>query len=84
MIFNNWKGNTMTKKDYEAIAKMFHPYTAKADGIRLLGSTTVFAAHLIEYMEKDNPNFDRLRFMKAAGFALDQCEAIHEVLCEDE
>jgi len=74
----------MTKKDYEAIAKMFHPYTAASDGIRLLGSTTVFAAHLIEYMEKDNPNFDRLRFMKAAGFALDQCEAIHEVLTEDD
>jgi hypothetical protein len=35
-------------------------------------------------MEKDNPNFDRLRFMKAAGFDLDQCESIHEVLCEED
>lgn len=74
----------MTKKDYEAIAKMFHPYTNSKYGIRLLGSTTTFAAHLIEYMEKDNPNFDRLRFMKAAGFDLDQCESIHEVLCEED
>ena len=74
--------NTMTKKDYEAIAKMFHPYTAKAEGLRMLGNTVSFAAHLIEYMEKDNPNFDRLRFMKASGFTLEQCEEIHEVLSQ--
>lgn len=76
----------MTKKDYEAIAKMFHPYTNNKSkhGIKLLGSTSAFAAHLIEYMEKDNPNFDRLKFMKAAGFDLGECEDIHEVLCEEE
>lgn len=82
MIFNNKpKGqNIMTKKDYEAIANCFHPFTEKADGIRMIGSATAFAAMLILYFEDDNPRFDRTKFLKWAGFNLEQCEDISEMI----
>ena len=70
----------MTKKDYEAIADCFHPFTDKADGIRMIGSATAFAAMLIQYFEDDNPAFDRTKFLKWAGFNLEQCEDISEMI----
>lgn len=84
MLFDNLnkpKGqNIMTKKDYEAIANCFHPFTSKADGIPMIGSATAFAALLIDYMESDNKRFDRTKFLKHAGFTLEQCEDISEMI----
>jgi hypothetical protein len=72
--------NIMTKKDYEAIANCFHPFTGKADGIPMIGSATAFAAMLILYFEDDNPGFNRTKFLKHAGFNLEDCEDISEMI----
>jgi hypothetical protein len=70
----------MTKKDYIAIANCFHPFTDKADGIKMIGSATAFAAMLILYFEDDNQRFDRTKFLKHAGFTLEECEDISEMI----
>lgn len=52
----------MTRKDYVAIADII-------DGARDQGLTLEEVAEkLADTMEKDNPRFDRARFLEACGF----------------
>jgi len=52
----------MSKKDYEAIARIFatHPAIRSAE-VKTLGF------NLADYFAMDNPRFDRARFLAAAG-----------------
>ena len=52
----------MTKKDFEAIARIFasHPAIASSE-VKSIGY------HMADYFGTVNPRFDRARFLKAAG-----------------
>lgn len=57
----------MTKKHFEAIAAIFadHPAIASAE-VRSLGW------QMADYFATQNPNFDRARFLAAAGIYKEQ------------
>ena len=67
----------MTKKDYEAIAKVIEDQTAVAAELRELGEFTMgvakhqtacdIARDLAAIFEADNPRFDRAVFLTACG-----------------
>lgn len=63
----------MTKKDFEAIARILSAHTGRNDLAEpLFDSGWISAARevsleLAHYMGQDNPNFDRARFLKACG-----------------
>ncbi len=60
----------MTKKDYETIAKIIaqvqREFRGVEDGVNALRDVAVFLA---SDLERDNPRFDRERFLKACGVA---------------
>ena len=53
----------LTKKHFEAIAKILEPYN-KGTHRQIANYMTIDIA---EYLEKQNPNFDKNRFYKASG-----------------
>lgn len=56
----------MTKKHYEAIAKILHQsvqYDFEGD----YGLTTKVVNELADYFEQENPKFNRERFLQACG-----------------
>lgn len=62
----------MTKKDYEAIAKVIHrcllgerPYDEWEAGF-VAGARSI-ALDLTQIFEADNPRFDREKFLRACG-----------------
>jgi hypothetical protein len=60
----------MSRKDYELIARTFHTEIETADAMNEIVSANalrLFADTLSTEIAKSNPNFDRLRFMRAAG-----------------
>ena len=61
-----------SKKDYVAIAKVInnHLFDDVRDDKRLLSNMVIASvvSELCNYFEKDNPNFDRGRFISACGF----------------
>ena len=60
----------MTKKDYELIsrniAQVQREFRGVEDGINAIRDVAVFIA---SDLERDNPRFDRERFLKACGVA---------------
>ena len=58
----------MTKKDYELIARNIaqvqREFRGVEDGINAIRDVAVFIA---SDLERDNPRFDRERFLKACG-----------------
>ena len=62
----------MTKKDYIEIAKVInnHLFNDVRNDKRLLSNMVIASvvSELCTYFEKDNPNFDRERFISACGF----------------
>lgn len=65
----------MTRKDYELIAQVIlalrEIYSKSSDGFArgYLSATADIAILLSERLVKDNPRFDRERFLKARGVA---------------
>jgi len=68
----------MTKKDYEAISAIVRrewnltPDTNDQDAYRRGRANGIFliALYLADYLEKDNPLFDRDMFVKACGIEI--------------
>lgn len=66
----------MTKKDYEAIAHAVYCEKEVSNNARWSTENTTFyrvgvymlAQRIADIMERDNPRFDRGRFMRACGF----------------
>lgn len=56
----------MTKKDYELIAKAISRVTAMPAPYRYGGQYSALA--LADVLGKDNPRFDKERFLKACGY----------------
>lgn len=56
----------MTRKDYVAIAAAIHnaPWS---DSMTAEATITAIAENIAEVMSRDNPRFDRERFLKACG-----------------
>lgn len=61
---------SMSKKDYEAIAEVFNEWVSFNSGEDDIDTYPAFQLSdgLANYFEKDNPRFDRERFMIACGF----------------
>jgi len=61
-----------SKKDYIEIAKVInnHLFDDVRNDKRLLSNMVIASvvSELCTYFEKDNPNFDRERFISACGF----------------
>lgn len=58
----------MTKKDYEAIARVIARNTRIADGdASRLSAVALIADGIADAMAADNPRFDRRRFVAACG-----------------
>lgn len=59
----------MTKKDYVAISNIIAMLNMPDDETKALDSiyTASLVLELANYMTKDNPRFDRVRFFKACG-----------------
>ena len=53
----------MTKKDYELMAAVM-----KSHKVLFEKSTKIIMKSLIEHLEKDNPKFNKERFIEASGF----------------
>lgn len=57
----------MTKKHYEAIAKIMNEQGSKCHAIKLMGLQEQTCEQLADYFVTDNPKFDRTRFLQACG-----------------
>lgn len=64
----------MTKRDYVAIAQAFLAARADITGKEpeechtdMLDGTSLAAEHIADVMQRDNPRFDKARFLKACG-----------------
>ena len=78
---------SMTKKDFEAIAHCFTPFseegergTGRAKPLRMIGSATSIVALLIPVFQEINPRFDMNRFLYACGFSSAEKEEIMEAM----
>tara|TARA_R100000231_G_scaffold121979_1_gene92148 strand:- start:3006 stop:3263 length:258 start_codon:yes stop_codon:yes gene_type:complete len=81
----------MTKKDFEAIAHCFTPFTEYGERgignkpLRMTGTTTTIMAQLVPVFIAANPRFEMNRFLYACGFSDAEREEIHEAMgLEDE
>jgi hypothetical protein len=70
----------MTRKDYILIANVIALFNSNDNdaGIKLIFNDISFTSLLIQALEEDNPNFDRLKFLKACKFSVSDCEDISE------
>lgn len=64
----------MFRRDYDAIAAAIHRSNAEADGdlfdrTPVQNSNRKLAERIADHCEKENPRFQRERFMLACGFA---------------
>jgi|TARA_R100001443_G_scaffold59269_1_gene69646 hypothetical protein len=82
---------SMTKKDFEAIAHCFTPFseegergTGRAKPLRMIGSATSIVALLIPVFQEINPRFDMNAFLYACGFSDAEKEEIHEAMGTEE
>lgn len=59
----------MTRKHFEAIAKIINARLAWADAVQYgyIDATQKIANEMADYFATQNPNFDRARFLKACG-----------------
>jgi hypothetical protein len=60
----------MTKKDYIALAKIINKNSSIANMNRGLTHVIIngeFMIDLCEYLKKDNPNFNEIKFREATG-----------------
>ena len=58
----------MTKKHYEAIAKVIYNRVVLCEGNKIvLAGLYYTTVDLANYFAKENPRFDRRRFLKACG-----------------
>ena len=55
----------MSRKDYEAIAAVID---LARDEYGMEGAVVLIANRLAGYFERENPDFNRARFMQACGF----------------
>ena len=65
----------MTKKDYIALAKLIKDNGTMAilrHGITHVLITGTFINSLCEYLKKDNPNFNEIKFREATGEILNK------------
>ena len=77
MYINNklTKRETMTKKDYIALAKLLTKHKTMANlrrGVTHVIKKGDFMIDLCEYLKQDNPNFDEIKFREATGEILAQ------------
>lgn len=59
----------MTKKDYEAFAGMFRTYGEA--GVYTCPEVLALAKESAKLFQRDNPKFDRDRYLKACGAKLE-------------
>jgi hypothetical protein len=68
----------MTKKDYELIAKAIYGSLIQSYSLdwqdRFIEQHKITARHVAVALERDNPRFDRDRFMAACGVSIDTQE----------
>ena len=59
---------SVTKQHFEAIARIIRKeaFSQACDGFQYIGLENL-TDELAEYFEKQNPQFDRIRFLKACG-----------------
>lgn len=55
---------SLSRKDYEAVAQILK----RAKTVELDETAAAIADGLIQYFTEDNPRFDKVRFLKAAGW----------------
>lgn len=70
--------SNLTKKNYEAIAKVFYAYISTGTGVNI---AKPLAKDLADYFTTDNPKFNRARFLAACG--IQQKEVIDKVRCNN-
>lgn len=58
----------MTRKDYIAIAEAIAVNNDPTDSKREQDKVKVIAGSIADVMKRDNPRFDRSRFLRACGF----------------
>jgi hypothetical protein len=58
----------MTRKDYEKIAMILNQQEAFAHSINAIMLLSRLIEDFADMLAKDNPHFDRQRFLKAAGY----------------
>jgi hypothetical protein len=68
--FTHRKGERMTRKDYEAIAKDIKTTleTLEEGEHSAKRVLLIFLSNFTEYMKEDNPRFDMTKFVKACGY----------------
>lgn len=57
----------MTKKHYEAIAKILDTMREKCEAVQLKGLAQHTCEDFANYLQEENPRFDRARFLQACG-----------------
>jgi len=62
---NKQKEYPMTRKDFQLIADVIKGHTDGKDDHVMRG----FALSMVVELQKDNPRFDRVRFLEACGVA---------------
>lgn len=60
----------MTRKDFEAIAKVIHDHADRVGVFQeeVEDEVELMAVNMATYLYRTNPRFDRERFMRACGF----------------
>ena len=57
----------MTKKHYMAIAEIFNHYLCNNVDCDICEYSKWILKELVDYLESENPNFDRTKFLEACG-----------------